>query len=177
MSSVATVGSGDEGTGPGQAIDAIERALVRIRRSQTRRTLGRQASGGSGHSAGLNVAGAVDVVDEGPSSPGQEVTVGTVAERLAVDPSRASRIVASAVQSGYLRRVASQADGRRIHLELTPAGHDLMQTIRQYRQDYFARLLRDWPGDDRDELARLLTKLAAAFTDPGQDRASGGTHA
>jgi DNA-binding MarR family transcriptional regulator len=169
MDRLADVGSGDEGTGLGQAIDAIERALVRIRRTQTRRTLGRQASGGSGHSVGVNIAGAVDAVDEGPPSPGREVTVGTVAERLAVDPSRASRIVASAVQSGYLHRVASQTDGRRIHLELTPAGHDLMETIRQYRQDYFARLLHDWPGQDRDELARLLTKLAGALADPRQN--------
>ena len=147
-----------------RTVDAIERALVRIRRSQARRTLGRQASGLPAHAVDLNVVGAVDAVDEGPASPGKEVTVGVVAERLAVDPSRASRIVASAVQAGYLRRVASQADGRRIQLELTDAGHQLMDGVRQYRHQHFAKLLHDWTHSDRDELARLLTKLTETLS-------------
>ncbi len=142
------------------AVAAIERALVRIRRSQARRTLGRQASGLPADAADLNVVSALDAVDEGPAAPRQEVTVGLVAERLAIDPSRASRIVAAAVQAGYLRRVASQADGRRIHLELTHAGQQLIDSVRQYRQEHFAKLLHDWTSHDRDELARLLAKLA-----------------
>lgn len=146
-----------------RTIAAIERALVRIRRSQTRRTLGRRASGLPAHAADLNVIGAVDAVEQGSASTDNEVTVGVVAERLAVDPSRASRLVASAVQAGYLRRVASQADGRRIQLELTNAGCELMDGVRRYRHQHFAELLQDWTGHDRDELARLLTKLADAL--------------
>ncbi|WP_408907435.1 MarR family transcriptional regulator [Streptomyces albidoflavus] len=50
------------------------------------------------------------------------MTVGFFADRLAVDPSRASRIVAEAVKSGFVRRVASQEDGRRSCLDEAERG-------------------------------------------------------
>src|SRR5689334_1994081 len=64
----------------------------------------------------------VDAIEEGSELPGHEVTVGDVAERLGIDPSRASRVVTAAIKAGYVRRLASQDDGRRICLELTPDG-------------------------------------------------------
>ncbi len=99
----------------------IERALVRIRRRQTGRALGRAAAASaapSGRPLDLAAAAVVDALD-GPAASGEERTVGFVADRLAVDPSRASRQVAAAVAAGYVRRAASPADGRRSVLELS----------------------------------------------------------
>src|SRR5262245_10856780 len=159
------------------ALEAIERGMVRIRRSQTRRTLAKLAAADAG-SFEESMAGVVDAIEEGPDVQGGDVTVGTVAERLGADPSRASRLVARAVQAGYVARVASQADGRRIRLELTPAGRELAEAGHRFRQSIFERLVRDWPESDREEFARLLTLFVDALSAetrrmPGRDQQPG----
>lgn len=145
------------------ALDAIERAMVRIRRSQTRRTLAVLAAGDAGGFVPSS-ASVVDAIEQGPDADGGEVTVGTVAQRLGADPSRASRLVATAVRAGYVARVASQADGRRIRLELTPAGRELAEAGHRFRRSMFERLIRDWPESDREEFARLLTRFVDALS-------------
>jgi DNA-binding MarR family transcriptional regulator len=153
--------------GDGASLAAIERAMMRIRRSQTRRTLGRLATRDLGQNVDLAQLDVVLAVDEGPARPGEELTVGLVAERLGIDPSRASRMVAGAIRAGWLRRVASQADGRRIHLELTEAGREIAQAAHRSRQALYDRLMRDWSERDRGELARLLTKFTEALGGAG----------
>ncbi len=139
--------------------------MVRIRRSQTRRTLGRMLTRDLDRPADLAHVAIVDAVEEGPGRPGHEVTVGAVAERLGIDPSRASRLVADAIQAGYVLRVASQTDGRRIHLELTDTGRQLAHTVHDQRQAFFARLTHDWTEQERTDFARLLTRFTDALTD------------
>ncbi|HEX2034157.1 MAG TPA: MarR family winged helix-turn-helix transcriptional regulator [Chloroflexota bacterium] len=134
--------------------------MVRLRRSQTRRTLSRLAGGEGVETAAAALFGMVDAVEEGPEWPGQEITVGVVAERLGSDPSRASRLVAAAIRAGYVSRVASQADGRRIRLELTEAGRALAARTHRFRQQIFARAMHDWPESERAAFARLLTRFS-----------------
>ncbi|MFF1724876.1 MarR family winged helix-turn-helix transcriptional regulator [Streptomyces sviceus] len=139
---------------------AVERAMVRIRRNQTKRTLGRFVTSRLDRSVDLTHTVVVDAVEEEPEEPGQEVTVGLVAERLAVDPSRASRLVAASVEAGYIRRVPSQADSRRACLELTEAGKALAQLTHQVRQQFFGEIMQDWSPQERKDFARLLSKFA-----------------
>jgi DNA-binding MarR family transcriptional regulator len=141
----------------------IERALVRIRRRQTGRALGRAAAASaapSGRPLDLAAAAVVDALD-GPAASGEERTVGFVADRLAVDPSRASRQVAAAVAAGYVRRAASPADGRRSVLEVTAEGQDLLAAARAARRDLVRRATARWSAADRRTFAALLTR----FTD------------
>jgi len=147
------------------AILRIDRAMVRIRRSQTRRTIGRLIERELG--TGFNMAHSfvVDALDEARSSLDEEPSVGTVAEYLGVDPSRASRMVAGALRGGYVRRVASQADGRRMCLELTAAGRKLLRTAGRFRRYFFSKKMANWPDHDCVEFARLFTK----FTEPPQN--------
>jgi DNA-binding MarR family transcriptional regulator len=140
-------------------VAAVERAMVRLRRSQTRRTLGRLATRALERPVDLSLVGVVDAVEDGPERPGGEVTVGAVAERLGIDPSRASRLVAAAVRAGYLARVASQADGRRIGLELTATGEEIARGARRFRQATFGRGMADWSERERREFARLLNRF------------------
>jgi len=107
----------------------------------------------------------VDALDETNGVPGNEPSVGMVAERLGVDPSRASRMVADAIRGGYVRRVASQSDGRRMGLELTGAGRKLLRTTSRFRRHFFSKEMASWPDRDCVEFARLLTK----FTEPPQN--------
>jgi DNA-binding MarR family transcriptional regulator len=148
------------------AILRIDRAMVRIRRSQTRRTIGRLMERELGTRFDMAHSFVVDALDEARSSVGEEPSVGTVAEYLGVDPSRASRMVADALRGGYVKRVASQADGRRMHLELTGAGRKLLRTASRFRRHFFSKAMESWPHRDCVEFARLLTK----FTGPPHNK-------
>ncbi|MFI6207698.1 MarR family winged helix-turn-helix transcriptional regulator [Streptomyces sp. NPDC051041] len=149
-------------------LDAVESAMIRIRRRQSRRSLARPVVMGLAEPIDLNTLAVVDAVDEGAGKDGCEVTVGFVADRLAIDPSRASRIVAEAVRSGFVRRVASQEDGRRICLELTDLGREAVTAAHRTRQDFYSVVLGDWDPDEQRDFARLLTKFVRSLDDVGR---------
>jgi len=67
---------------------------------------------------------------------------------------RASRLVSQAIRAGYVRRGASQADGRRIRLELTEAGNEMAKAAHRFRQEFFDYVVRDWSVKDREDFAR-----------------------
>jgi DNA-binding MarR family transcriptional regulator len=133
--------------------------MVHIRRSQSRRVFGRVLERELGRPLHLSHAFVVDALEEAGEHPGDEPTVGILAARLGVDPSRASRMVAGAIQAGYVRRAASQHDGRRICLELTDSGREYAQVARRSRTAVFTRLVEGWPDRDCAALARLLTRF------------------
>jgi DNA-binding MarR family transcriptional regulator len=105
----------------------------------------------------------ISAIESGPGPDG-EITVGLVAERLGIDPSRASRIVADAVDKGVIRRVASQADARRIGLELTDLGRQYTEAIRHYKWTAFAEALGAWPEEDLVTFARLFQKFSRGLS-------------
>ncbi|MEV0227903.1 MarR family transcriptional regulator [Nonomuraea sp. NPDC050786] len=130
-------------------IAAIERAMVAIRRRQSRRVLARQ-QGATGPE--FEVLDVIEGADEA-------VTVSTVAQALNVDQPRASRLVAAAVTAGLVRREADQADGRRAWLVLTEAGRAAMEQAHRGRQAAFAAATEGWTAEERAEFARLLTRF------------------
>lgn len=154
----------EAGREPDPVLVAIEHAMIRIRRRQARRALGAAAVKDLNKPVNLDHIELLDAIDEDAgSSP--EVTVGDVATRLGIDPSRASRAVKAAVDAGYVRRVASQGDGRRICLELTEEGKGIVDHAHRFRQSLYGRLLENWSSRDRAELARLLTRFTDALAD------------
>ncbi|MFJ4381734.1 MarR family winged helix-turn-helix transcriptional regulator [Streptomyces albidoflavus] len=154
---------GEETQAGDAVLAAVEAAMTRIRRRQSRRSLARSAVEGAGPPVDLTTLAVIDAVDEGTGEGGRDVTVGFVADRLAVDPSRASRIVADAVKSGFVRRVASQEDGRRSCLELTGSGEQAVAAAHRTRQGFYASLLGDWEPGEQREFARLLTKFVRSL--------------
>ncbi|WP_018215280.1 MarR family winged helix-turn-helix transcriptional regulator [Salinispora vitiensis] len=148
---------------PDPVLVAIERAMVKIRRRQTQRVLGQIVTKDEPH-IDLNQIAAVDAVAEGPDETQEGVTVGVVAERLGIDPSRASRVVAATIQNGYLRRIASQHDGRRSCLEITDQGAAALEQTHRARHALYERLLAGWTVTDRRDLARLLTRFTASIS-------------
>jgi DNA-binding MarR family transcriptional regulator len=157
-----------------QALDAVERAMVAVRRSQSRRTLARLAgttsgassqAGGAGAGVGDGAGAAAEVLDviEAAEEAGDETTVTSLAAALNMDQPRASKLVAAAVAAGLVRRQADQADGRRALLVRTAAGRRVSAEIHAFRRQVFAQAMDGWTDTDRAEFARLLTSFVASL--------------
>ncbi|MEV5838136.1 MarR family winged helix-turn-helix transcriptional regulator [Nocardia sp. NPDC052112] len=133
---------------------AVEAAMVRIRRRQTRGALGADSP------VPIAVFRVLDAVAGADAD-----TVGTLAPALGVDQPRASRLVAQAVSSGLLERAADQRDGRRAVLRLTPTGRDAVTVARDGRRAAMAAAMSDWTDRERAEFARLLGQFVDALDD------------
>lgn len=157
------------------ALDDAGRALFGLGRMFDRQRVRRVLSGDSERSVELSRIFAVQAVEASLGEPGAEVTVGAVAGRLGIDQSTASRLVAETIREGYLSRAASEADGRRIRLELTEAGRKLAGDARRYQRSVFEDLTREWPEEERDQFARLLAKFADSVAQAEASRRAPGT--
>ncbi|MFF3444036.1 MarR family winged helix-turn-helix transcriptional regulator [Streptosporangium sp. NPDC002721] len=90
----------------------------------------------------------------------EAVTVGTVAHRLGLDHSGASRMVRDAVEAGYLARATSERDRRRASLRLTESGQELLEGARHWQRRVFEELTASWAEQDRRRFAGYLQRLA-----------------
>jgi DNA-binding MarR family transcriptional regulator len=155
------------------AVVGIDALMQHWRRRAMRRELGTRALQDLG--IGLDLA-QYDVlvaiaapVDEFGEAAGGETMVSSVAERLAIDPSRASRLVSELVDQGYARRAVSQADARRSIVELTPAGQAITDAVRAYKFLIMGDFLADWSGEELATFVRLLRRFGhwPEHTEPG----------
>lgn len=89
-----------------------------------------------------------------------ETMVSTVAERLLIDPSRASRLVAEMVSAGYARRAVSQRDARRTILELTPAGQAIVDAVHKFKWLLLGEFFSGWSKDDIAVFVPLLERYS-----------------
>jgi DNA-binding MarR family transcriptional regulator len=158
--------SGPRAHSLGEDVAAIERAMVAIRRAQTRRALARLSARRnvrSGRHGSLPdaVFELLDIVDAVTTHGGAAPTVTEAATALGVDQPRASRLTAQALDAGLLRRGVDQADGRRSPLVLTPSGRGALDRIHAFRRRVIAEATADWGAEDRTALAQLLTRFVA----------------
>jgi DNA-binding MarR family transcriptional regulator len=142
------------------SVAAVDRAMRILRRRLTPRGM-RKVSDEHQCTPGTD---AIPVLYAISSEPG-EITVGGVAEAMCIDPSRASRMVTAAIEAGHVRRLASQADGRRSVLTLTDAGRRVLADAERYWLGHYTRVLADWTDEERREFARLLTRFSEGFND------------
>jgi DNA-binding MarR family transcriptional regulator len=142
-------------------VQAVERAMVAIRRSQSRRALNRLAEGRDEAVSGSSV----DVLDaiDAAEQAGTPATVSRIAATLNVDQPRASKLVAAAVEAGLVRREADQADGRRAPLVRTERGDAVFEELHRFRRSVFATAMSDWTDADRAAFARLLTSFVESL--------------
>lgn len=90
------------------------------------------------------------------------LSVKTLATMLMMERSVVSRLVGWCVAQGLLERVASQADGRSVTLQLTQQGSRVLSHSRQQQRQAFEYITDDWSDTDRFEFARLLHRYAQA---------------
>jgi len=145
--------------------DEAGQALFRLGRIVGKQSMSQILTERGGHSSELSRVLVVQAVADGPDAPRGEATVGLVAERLGIDPSTASRLVAETIQAGYLSRDTSRADARRVQLSLTHAGRALSEDARRYQRAVFEHLTREWSDGERYEFARLLSRFVDAVAD------------
>jgi DNA-binding MarR family transcriptional regulator len=152
--SIEPAGQPVSGTVPGasELLDEVGPAFSRLRRAAALNVEKPVARKDLSRTLVLNI------VQEGEDGDDREITVGEVAERLTIDPSVASRMVSDCIAAGYLFRAASQRDGRRTVLRLTPEGQTMLASFRRHQRSAYERITRDWPESERLEFARLLIK-------------------
>lgn len=156
-----------EGGDVGASFEDAGRALFLLIRLLGRSTDGQRAGGDAGRPVELSrimVVQAVEAAreDDGPDA---EIGVGTVAARLAIDPSTASRLVAETIADGFLGSSPSPTDARRRRLGLTDAGRGLAAAARHHQAAVFAAATAGWPEAERRDFARRFAQFAAAIAE------------
>ncbi len=97
-----------------------------------------------------------------------ETMVATVAARLHIDPSRASRLVSVVIGKGLAQRAASQEDARRTVLELTPRGQAIIEAVRRFKFLVMGDFLSGWTEEERRTFVPLLERFVAWTDDAGR---------
>jgi DNA-binding MarR family transcriptional regulator len=85
-----------------------------------------------------------------------------LAEQVGRDHSTVSRQVAKLEELSLIERQAGQRDQRVKQAIATEAGRRVVEQISKARNSLYGEALADWSAHDKDELARLLRKLADA---------------
>ena len=98
------------------------------------------------------------LADEGPQR------LGLLASAFGLDPSTITRQVQALEKAGLVERHADPDARRASILDLTEEGKVTLAHTRAYRRERLEEVLADWPEHDREELARLLTKVNDSIT-------------
>ncbi len=88
----------------------------------------------------------------------QPATIGLLAEEMAIDPSRASRIAADLIQQGYLLREAVQEDGRKSVLVLTELARSAFARFRDRKWDRLIEVFSGWTEEDMVRFSGLFAR-------------------
>ncbi len=139
----------------------IGQSMTRMRLMTGRRLIGRLAIQSVAPGLELSHLDVLDAVRRAQEAG--DVTVGTIAEMMRIDPSRASRIVAEMVGRNILRRKASQADARRIIVVMTPLGQRLLSEIRAQKLAFVSEVVKDWKPEEIEAFGELFEKFISGF--------------
>jgi len=96
-----------------------------------------------------------------------------LAQRLRLEKSTVSRLVANLTVRGWVRRDKRAGDGRLVWLELTGSGSCAAGELAVARAARFAELLRNIPDDRRAAVIDALNLLVDAAAGPGGPVPSG----
>lgn len=99
----------------------------------------------------------LEAVETAPAS------VSDIAAAIGVDQPRASRLVADAAARRLVERKPDPVDARRILVTITPAGRELLASMRSTRLSAVETALDGFSAQERDTLAALLTRFAHAW--------------
>ncbi|WP_071672592.1 MarR family winged helix-turn-helix transcriptional regulator [Nioella nitratireducens] len=143
----------------------IDGVLQRWRRRVVKRELGQRALADLGLELDLAQLDALMAVraprNEFDDTPCGETMVSTVADRLGIDPSRASRLTGELIRLGLVRRAVSQRDGRRSVLKTTDAGEQVVQAVRLYKFMALGDFLSEWTPQEIQQFLPLFERFSA----------------
>lgn len=165
MAQLRRAGIGDAAIDAALSIDAVMQIW---RRHVQKRELGQHALADLGIGLDLAQLDVLVAIDAPPNQFGDtagEAMVSTVAERLGIDPSRASRLVSDLVTAGYAARAVSQQDARRTIVELTARGHAVLEAVRGYKWLMMGAFLADWTAEEIETFIPLLHRFSQWSTE------------
>lgn len=102
-------------------------------------------------------------VDRLRAEPDAVVTVGTLAQDMGLDPSRASRLAGKLIAGGYLQRGVAQSDARKVVLVLTDLGLAALDEGRQHKWARYVEIFADWQDDEITTFTALLHRYVTAM--------------
>jgi DNA-binding MarR family transcriptional regulator len=146
-------------------IELIRAALVGLRRLFQHRELAQLWAAAFGKRTELDY-GELRLLDAVAIGDAGTASVGEIAIRLGIDPSRASRQVARAVRRGMLARRVAQADGRRVVLAVTRAGEALRRRGSELTRARIALALTGWSAADRARFATMFGRFSDGMVAP-----------
>jgi DNA-binding MarR family transcriptional regulator len=94
------------------------------------------------------------------------LTLSQLADQEKVQPPSITRIVESLLARGLVSRTPSDEDRRVTWVSATPAGEELVASIRRRRDAYLAGRLRALSAEDRRVLERAAVLLEQLIEDP-----------
>ena len=97
-----------------------------------------------------------------------ETMVATVAQRLNIDPSRASRMVSDLIGKGLARRAVSQQDARRTIVELSDKGEAVVDAVRRFKFLVMGEFLSGWSEEEIATFIPLMERFSAWTDDSAQ---------
>ena len=87
------------------------------------------------------------------------LTFGQLAERLRLDRTTVSRLASRLHEIGLVSRVQDADDKRRVWLQTTPAGVEMLGSLSNVSHEYYAVATADWSSDDRAAAGEMLARL------------------
>ncbi|QQA44988.1 winged helix-turn-helix transcriptional regulator [Pelagovum pacificum] len=148
----------------GESALELDAILQRWRRRIMKRELGHRAIADLDLALDLAQLDALTAIwapaNEFGGEPDDEIMVSTVAARLAIDPSRASRLTTELIRLGLVRRAVSQFDARRTILEVTTEGDRIVSAVRQYKFLVLGNYLKGWTAEEIATFIPLLERFS-----------------
>ncbi|MBT9382694.1 MarR family winged helix-turn-helix transcriptional regulator [Pseudooceanicola sp. CBS1P-1] len=157
---LSEAGIPDQVTRQALAVDAV---LQGWRRRFSKRELGRMALQELGLDLDLpklDVLIAAWAPANEFGDPQEETMVSTIAARLNIDPSRASRLVSELITQGLVQRGVSQQDARRTIVEVTPQGAAVVEAVRTIKFLILGDFLKGWPAEEVETFLPLLERFS-----------------
>ena len=146
------------GTGAGDDLDAVERALERLLRlNASRKVHSRRAA-----AAGVVISQPGFVLlrrlqEDGPLS------LGELARLTDMDPAATGRQVRQLERDGLVAKSTSEGDGRVTVVRVTARGAEVRRRLAVVGGRHMEDVLAGWSPTDRGRLATLLTRLVDDF--------------
>lgn len=91
----------------------------------------------------------------------EAMRISDLAARVELDSSTVSRQIKALQEAGLVERTTDPADGRASLVQLSEQGRVIMRAAFQRRFQRIEAVLEPWSNRDRDDLQRLLIRLAA----------------
>src|SRR5947209_12550275 len=123
---------------------------LRLAVARTARRLRQEAGGGLSPTLSAALA---SIDKHGPLTPSE------LADRERVKRPTATRLLATLEEGGLVARTSDPSDRRSSLIAVTPAGHDLLRTMRTRKDAYLAQRLDKLTVDERETLARAADLL------------------